>query len=101
MNSREIFSKKKFDNNKLINAAVSSFGIDKEDILIVEESEEWLKRNDEHIIFEYKSFLDNNEDDQEYYGYHYYDIFFDKDGVLERLKDLQKELGSNVIVISK
>ncbi|MCM0648644.1 hypothetical protein NBE98_09685 [Clostridium swellfunianum] len=98
MNSREIFSKTKFNNNQLTNVLSNTLEVVKDDILIVEESEDWLKRNGKPIVVEYKAFLDDKEEDDEYYGYHYYDLYLDDDRVLNKLKDLQKELGNDVII---
>lgn len=98
MDSREIFSKKRLTEKQLIRAAMNAFDVNEDDILIVNKSDDWLKRNNRNIIFEFKSKLDS--DDEEYPDYYYYDIFFDIP-VLNKLKKLNKELEVDDLIITE
>lgn len=98
MDTREIFSKSKFTDKQLINAAVNAFAVKEEDVLVVNKSDDWLKRNNRPIIFEFKAKLDS--DDEEYPSYYYYDIFFDIP-VLERLRNLKKYLNTEDLVVTQ
>lgn len=95
MDSREIFSNERLNEEEIIKAAKIAFDIGKEDILFVRNSDDWLKRNNIPIVIEYKGILDK---DDEYPGYYYYDIFFASDSILKKLKEFNKMLGSKVIV---
>lgn len=96
MDSREIFSKEPLTNDSLINAAINAFGVKEDEILVVERSEDWLKRNNRPIIFEVKGQLDKEEEYPEYY---YYDIFFDIP-ILDKLISLKKEFNTPDLVIT-
>lgn len=96
MTSREIFSKTKFKDQQLISVAVEVFGIEEKDILVIHNSNGWLKKDKQVIIYEYKGLLDK-EDDDEYCGYYYYDIFFEN-RYFEKISDLQNKLGRDTVV---
>ncbi|WP_443660475.1 hypothetical protein [Clostridium algidicarnis] len=95
MDSREIFSKERVKEKDIIKAVKTVLDINKEDILFVLDSDDWLKRNNRPIVVEFKGILD---EDDEYPGYYYYDLFFADDSILKKLKEFNKVLGDNVIV---
>lgn len=92
-----LFSKEKIDRNELIRAISNTLNYKENEILIVEESDYWLKRENMPIAIEYNGFLDE-EDDEEYFGYHYYDIWYEDIKVKEKLKNLEKEFSIEVII---
>lgn len=98
MDSREIFAKDKLSKEVIIEAAEMALDINKDDILFVLESEDWLKRDNKPVVIEYKGRL---EEDDEYPGCYYYDIFFSDNRVLDKLKEFNNALGDNVIVTLK
>ncbi|EDK35280.1 hypothetical protein [Clostridium kluyveri] len=97
MDSRELFSKRKLADDELIRAAVKILKVETKDVLIVNEVNDWLKRDKQSIVFEYTGLL-NEEDTDDYIGYYYYNIYFYKDEFLSRLKQLEKEFNTEVIV---
>lgn len=95
MDSREILSKEKLSIEQIIESVVETFNVDKDDILFVLDSNDWLERDKEPIVIEFRGRLDENEEYPEYY---YYDIYFDDNSILKKLKDFNERLGSNVVV---
>ncbi|MCH3962985.1 MAG: hypothetical protein LKE46_01805 [Clostridium sp.] len=97
MDTRELFSKRKLTDDELIRAAVKVLKVETKDVLIVNEVNDWLKRDKQSVVFEYTGFLDK-EDTDDYIGYYYYSIYFYKDKFLGKLKQLEKEFNTEVIV---
>lgn len=94
-----MFSKEKLRNEKIKSAVANTLGLAENDIHIVEESEDWIKRNNRPVVIEYNGFLDDEDDKEEkYYGYHYYDIWYDNMNFEEKLVNLEKEFKTEVII---
>ncbi len=64
-----LYTRDKINKEELIN----KLDIAKNDILFVENADDWLKKKNEKIVIEYHGILDNDEDDK-YIGFHYYDV---------------------------
>ncbi len=97
MDSREIFSKEKIDDNELVQAAIKTFKVNQEDILVIHDINEWLKKEKQSIIFEDIGLL-NEDDTDEHVGEYYYNIYFEDQEVLNSLQDLKKEINTEVSI---
>lgn len=97
MESRELFSIKLLTDDEMINAAITALDVSKENILIIHKSDGWLKRKDESIVFESVGLLDESDTD-DYIGYYYYNIYFYENEFLHKLKCLETEFETKVIV---
>lgn len=95
---RGMLSKRKLSDSELIKAAIEELNIKAHNVLIVNEINDWLKKNDEVIVFEYNGFID--EEEEEYYGYHYYDIFIYQEVFLDRLKAMVNRIDTEVVFIN-
>ncbi len=91
-----LFAKNKLMADKLIGAITDAFCVVKETILVVEESNDWLKRKDESIVIEYNGKL--SEEDNEYPNYHYYQVWYDEKVENVKTDKLSQLLGDGVIV---
>lgn len=97
MDSRELFSKKKLTDQELIQAAIKTFKVNSEDVLIIHDIDGWLKRENHSIVFEDIGLLDKDDTD-EHIGEYYYNIYFENDEVLDRLQNLKKEFNAEVSI---
>lgn len=97
MISREIYTKNKFKDNELIDAITKTLNIGKEEVLIIKNSNGWLKKENQSVVVEYNGLLDDEDTDQ-YIGYYYYDIWFDNDKNINLLKTLENNLGDGVVI---
>lgn len=97
MDSREIFSPRLLNDDDMINAAINGLNVNKENVLIIRTPDEWEKRNNETVVFESVGLLDEG-DTEEYIGYYYYNIYLYEDNLLGKLKNLEKEFDTKVIV---
>lgn len=77
-----IFSKEKININELI----SELGIENSDVFFINKTEEWANKKNENLVIEYRGLLDE-EDSEEYPGYHYYDVTIFNSILKEKFKD--------------
>lgn len=96
MDSREIFSKNKISNEQLTSAITSIYDVSSDEVLFIEVADDWLKKEDHKFIIEYNGQLSNEDD--EHPKYHYCDIWYKDNSAHDKLKDLEKTLGENVII---
>lgn len=77
-----IFSKELLD----IKQVIQILGLDPNDVMYMEDVEDWLKKENESIVIEFNGLLDDEDD--EYPGYYYYNITFFEYGIKDKFKKL-------------
>lgn len=94
-----MFTKSKLKIEEIKNTTAKVLGIEESDICLVEEIDDWAERDNQPIVIEYNGFLDEEDDkEDDYYGYHYYDIWYDNKKFEEKLKELEKAFSTEVII---
>lgn len=78
-----LYCKNKFTENVIIEA----LGINKDEILFIEDANGWLKKSKENIVIEYKGVFDDEDD---YPGYHFYEVTLFKNNVKNKFNTLKK-----------
>ena len=79
-----IFSKEKIDLDKLIEV----LEIDKKDVFFINKTEEWADKGKQNLVIEYRGLLDD-EDNDEYPGYHYYDVTIFNNVIKDKFKNIK------------
>lgn len=79
-----VFSKEKLD----INTLILDLELNKDEVLTIDDDSDWINKNKETLVIKYNGYLDEEDDDQ-YVGYHYYDIFYEKEEYLNKFKNLK------------
>lgn len=80
-----LYCKKKFNENIII----ETLGFERDEILFIEDTNGWLRKNKESIVVEYKGLFDD-EDDENYAGYHFYEVTLFKDNIKNKFNSLKK-----------
>lgn len=78
-----IFSKEKLDLDKLI----AALEIDRKDVFFINKTEEWANKGKQKLVIEYHGLLDENDD--EYPGYHYYDVTIFNNAIKDKFKNIK------------
>lgn len=81
-----LYTKDKIDKGELI----KKLNITKNDILFVENIDDWLKRKNEKIVIEYNGILDD-EEGEEYAGFHYYDVSLYEKNLKQKFEELNNK----------
>lgn len=79
-----LLSKNKIDIKKLIN----DIELTDENVLFVQEADDWLKRKNENVVIEYNGVL-GEDDTDDYVGYHYYNVSLFVEGIKENFRSLK------------
>lgn len=80
-----LYCKKKFNENIII----ETLGFERDEILFIEDTNGWLRKSKESIVVEYKGLFDD-EDDEDYPGYHFYEVTLFKDNIKNKFNSLKK-----------
>lgn len=91
-----LYSKNKLSYEEVKKYISSAFNIDNNDILVVEDIEDWLKRYKEIVVLEYNGVLP--EEDDEYPKYHFYQLWYENEMEKSKTDKLQDLLGEDFVV---
>lgn len=81
-----LYTKDKIDKEDL----TKKLGIEKKDILFVDNINDWLKRKNESIVVEYNGVLDDESGDR-YIGFHYYAVSLYEENLKQKFEKLNSE----------
>ena len=80
-----LYCKNKFNENIII----ETLGIDRDELLFIEDVNGWVEKKNESIVVEYEGVL-NAEDNDDYVGYHFYEVTLFKDNIKNKFNSLKK-----------
>lgn len=95
-----MFSKDKLNNQEIKSVVANVLGVKEKDIHIVDQIDDWLNKEDNQlIVIQYSGYLNEDEDKEDkYYGYHYYNVWYEDSKVSEKLMKLETAFKTEVII---
>ena len=95
-----MFSKDKLNNQEIKSVVANVLGVKEKDIHIVDQIDDWLNKEDNQlIVIQYSGYLNEDENKEDkYYGYHYYNVWYEDSKVSEKLMKLETAFKTEVII---